>query len=169
MSESFMTPQGKRLISFMERRQEMAACVWQDPLMQDLIAHLAMERGLQQMGSEISPFSLENVLAYVGLAYVAGQVRMEKAEALQKMLGVDASTLEQIVCPGCGYRCSREAVEQAAGACPECGYENNSSGADRLLTIGEILEDWGDYNDVRLGEFLRSLRSLGMLVVPEAE
>jgi len=65
---------------------------------------------------------------------------------------------DQVICPGCGW------IGVLAGLgenddCPTCGYEN---GIDpyRLLTLREILTDYGEYNDVGLKLFLEAVFNL---------
>lgn len=64
--------------------------------------------------------------------------------------------LSKIVCPGCGWTIDSKAYLED-GACPICHYENGVTG--ELLTLKEIMADehWMSYNDVDLGEFLKSI------------
>ena len=42
------------------------------------------------------------------------------------------------------------------GGCPDCGYENNIPPM-RLLTLGEMMKDNEEYQNVRMDLFLQSL------------
>lgn len=162
-----MTVQMRHIVQFAEEHTEQMRRVWEDPLMQDLLSHIMMERGLAQIpGSGVDPLTMEFVLLWLVIAYVAGQERMKKAGVLQRMLGIDASILDKIICPGCGWVGDGTLPPTA---CPQCQYENGHT-PFRLLTLRELLNVSGaDYNDVSLGEFLRALKGLGLLIVPEEE
>ena len=56
-----------------------------------------------------------------------------------------------IICPGCGWTGPRKTLYNGAG--PECQYENADGD---LLTVAEMLESDGVYNDVRLDLFLKA-------------
>ena len=68
---------------------------------------------------------------------------------------------DTIICPGCGW--IGDVDQLRAGKypnevfCPDCGYENNAPPHYRLLTIGEMLYDDEEYNNVRMDLFLQSL------------
>jgi len=59
-----------------------------------------------------------------------------------------------IICPGCGWTGTVETLDQ--DGCPDCGYENNLE-PYRLLTLSEMLNDEGEYDDIRMDLFLKSL------------
>lgn len=65
-----------------------------------------------------------------------------------------------IVCPGCCWEGEIQDLGKY-GECPKCGYENGAE-PFRLLTVAEILaeEATGEYQDVRLGLFLRKVLDL---------
>lgn len=60
-----------------------------------------------------------------------------------------------IICPGCGWIGAVEALNQEGG-CPDCSYENGLE-PYRLLTLAEMLNDAGEYADIRMDLFLKSL------------
>lgn len=60
-----------------------------------------------------------------------------------------------IICPGCGWTGTTEMLGHW-GDCPECDYENRLE-PNRLLTLSEMVENNGRYNEVRMDLFLKSL------------
>jgi len=80
-------------------------------------------------------------------------MRLDSKDSTSKMF------LDAAICPGCGWTGTMYDLAEY-GACPDCGYENNQPPHWRLLTIAEMLEDGGEYNDVRMDRFLRAILAI---------
>lgn len=65
-----------------------------------------------------------------------------------------------VICPGCGEVFTLDAVIDAGGACPACGYRRDNL-PNRLLTVRETLDDRnGVLDGVRLSAVLRAYANL---------
>lgn len=70
---------------------------------------------------------------------------------------MDDTTLDTIICPGCGWIGAIAKASSPNRDCPSCGYENNLP-PYRLLTLKEMLENRdGEYDGVRMDAFLAAL------------
>lgn len=64
-----------------------------------------------------------------------------------------------MICPSCAHTASLDAVNDAKGACPKCGYRNEGA-PNRLLTVEEMQADRRVWDGVCLGSFLRAYSAL---------
>lgn len=67
---------------------------------------------------------------------------------------MDNAVFDIIICPGCGW--TGDIEDLSDGACPDCSYENGLP-PYHLLTLKEMLENEGEYDDVKMDLFLVSL------------
>lgn len=108
---------------------------------------------IQDIQDELDELHREQVANIArNIAHVAEQDRRNREQALEFSRAVIPDTkLDITICTGCGYVSIRR-----LRVCPKCSTENNSE-PFYLLTLREMLEWDGEYWDVRLDKFLKSL------------